>query len=170
MNDTDKFIVRISCEPQIKQPFDTNTFVDKILTTRVEKINESVISQLRELMKEKGITEFIGIDESKVLQLIEEHKALEILKEKLGVEMSVDDDFALLFVRIADNQCCIVGSVEGEQNIQALKRVLKYHEDIKPIVPSREIFIKEIMSGRVLNLEEKDKLIKKVGKKTSDLL
>lgn len=81
MDDKEKFVVRISCEPKV-EPIDIGgaKIVDKIFTARVEKVNESIISQLRDLMKEKGINELYAIDESKVLQLIDEHEALKIIK------------------------------------------------------------------------------------------
>lgn len=80
--DKEKFIVRISCEPKIT-PTDIGTkIVDKTLTLRVEKVNESVISQLRDLMKEKGVNELIAIDESKVLEMVKKAQAFNIIKEK----------------------------------------------------------------------------------------
>jgi hypothetical protein len=84
MKETDKFIVRICCEPQIKIADDDGitSFAQKITTMRVEKIDEGIIGQLREIMRTKGITELFAIDESKVLQLVKEHKAFEIIKEK----------------------------------------------------------------------------------------
>ena len=81
MDDKEKFIVRISCEPKITPTDIGAKFVDKMLTLRVEKVNESVISQLRELMKEKGINELIAIDESKVLEMVKKAQALDIFKE-----------------------------------------------------------------------------------------
>ena len=92
MKDTEKFITRIVCEPQVKSlEKGVYNIVDKILVARQEKVNESITSQLRDLMKEKGITELFTIDESKVLQLVKEHKALEIIKELF------DFDFAWRF-------------------------------------------------------------------------
>lgn len=89
MNDNDKFIVKISCEPKI-EPTDIGAkIVDKMLTLRVEKVNESVISQLRDLMKEKGINELYAIDESKVLEIVKKAQAFEIIKEK-GIYWGID--------------------------------------------------------------------------------
>ena len=82
MGENEKFIVRISCEPKI-EPNDIGAkIVDKMLTLRVEKVNESVISQLRELMKEKGINELIAIDESKVLEMVKKSQAFDIISKK----------------------------------------------------------------------------------------
>lgn len=76
-----KFVYEIKgC--QHKVDFDTNTIVDKILSTRTKKVDEEVIKQLRNFGKEKGINELILIDESKVLKIIKSLKALEIIKEK----------------------------------------------------------------------------------------
>ena len=80
MDDKEKFIVRISCDPKITPTDIGAKFVDKMLTLRAEKVNEIVISQLRDLMKEKGINELIAIDESKVLEMVKNAQALEIIK------------------------------------------------------------------------------------------
>ena len=90
MKETDKFIVRICCEPQIKIVDDDGmaSFTQKITTMRVEKIDEGIIGQLREIMRIKGITELFAIDESKVLQLVKEHKALELIKKCFYVAKS----------------------------------------------------------------------------------
>lgn len=78
--DCKRFVFRISCDPEINQT-ESNciSFVDKVVSTKAEKIEESIISQLKDIMKEKGITELYAIDISKVMQLVNEHKALNII-------------------------------------------------------------------------------------------
>ena len=78
---------RITCEPDIKLNEDgtMTTIVDKIVCGRVKNANELIVEQVREIMKENGISEFYGIDESKVLQLIQEHKAFEIMKKYIHI-------------------------------------------------------------------------------------
>ena len=76
-----KFVYKIKgCEN--KFGFDTNTIVEKILSTRAKKVDEEIIKQLKNIGEEKGINELILIDESKVLNLIKAVRALEIIKEK----------------------------------------------------------------------------------------
>lgn len=76
-----KFVYKIKgCEHKVD--FDTNAIVDKILSTRIKKVDEEVIMQLRNIGEEKGINELILIDESKVLKIIKSLKALEIIKKK----------------------------------------------------------------------------------------
>lgn len=76
-----KFVYKIQgCEHKVD--FDTNTIVDKILSTRAKTVDEEVIKQLRNIGEAKGINELILIDESKVLKIIKSLKALEIIKEK----------------------------------------------------------------------------------------
>lgn len=76
-----KFVYKIKgCEN--KFGFDTNTIVEKILSTRAKKVDEEIIKQLKNIGEEKGINELILIDESKVLDLIKAVRALEIIKEK----------------------------------------------------------------------------------------
>lgn len=76
-----KFVYKIKgCEHKLD--FDTNTIVDKILSTRAKKVDEEVIRQLRNIGEEKGINELILIDESKVLNLVKAIRALEIIKNK----------------------------------------------------------------------------------------
>lgn len=75
-----KFVYKIKgCEHKLD--FDTNTIVDKILSTRTKKVDEEVIRQLRNIGEEQGINELILIDETKVLKIIKSLKALEIIKE-----------------------------------------------------------------------------------------
>lgn len=82
MDDKEKFIVRISCEPKITPTDIGAKIVDKMLTLRVEKVNESIISQLRDLMKEKGVNELIAIDESKVLEIVKKAQAFDVIIAK----------------------------------------------------------------------------------------
>lgn len=84
MNEDNTLGFKITCEPQIK-PLNDNTIniVDKIVCGRVKSTNELIVEQIRSIMEDNNITEFYGIDENNVLQLIKEHKALEIIKKKL---------------------------------------------------------------------------------------
>ena len=59
-----------------------------------------------------------------------EHKALEILKENIGLKISidedsVDEDTACLYIPLDNGDICIVGYVEGKDKIELLKEVLK---------------------------------------------
>ena len=83
MNEDNTLGFKISCEPQIK-PLNDNTIniADKIVCGRVKSTNELIVEQIHSIMEDNNITEFYGIDENKVLQLIKEHQALEIIKEK----------------------------------------------------------------------------------------
>ena len=82
IDDKEKFVVRISCEPKITPTDISAEIVDKMLTLRVEKVNEIVISQLRDLMREKGINELIAIDESKALEMVKKAQAFDIVRNK----------------------------------------------------------------------------------------
>ena len=84
MEETQKFIYRIVCEPKITEDYTdfTSKLVTNLATTRLRAIDDSVISNLRELGKEKNIDFLIAIDESKVLQLVKEHQVLETIKTK----------------------------------------------------------------------------------------
>lgn len=74
-----KFVNKIECcEPKLD--FDTNTIVDKILSTRTKKVDEEVIRLLKSIGEERGINELIVIDESKVLNMIKAVRALEIIR------------------------------------------------------------------------------------------
>lgn len=76
-----KFVYKIQgCEHKLD--FDTNTIVDKILSTRAKQVDEEVIKQLRNIGEERGINELILIDESKVLNLVKAVRALEIIRNK----------------------------------------------------------------------------------------
>ena len=81
-----KFLYKIKgCEHKLD--FDTNTIVDKILSTRTKKVDEEVIRQLRNIGEERGINELILIDESKVLNLIKAVRALETIKDLCNLKV-----------------------------------------------------------------------------------
>lgn len=98
-------------------------------------------------------------------------KALNILANNLGVEMSIDGDFALLFVKVLKDindpqtyNYCIVGSVEGKENIETLKCALKHYENLSlPI--SNEKLVREIMGSKVVKVKRAKKGIRKMSDK-----
>lgn len=77
MKDTEKIVTALHLAPQLNIDKMTN----EIFVIRQQTINYAIMKQLQNLMHEKGITELYAIDESKVLQLIKEHNALEIIKK-----------------------------------------------------------------------------------------
>lgn len=83
MKDTEKIVTALHLAPQLH----IDKLADEIFVLRQQTINTAIIQQLQDLMHEKGITELYAIDESKVMQLIKEHNALEIIKNK-GVDVS----------------------------------------------------------------------------------
>lgn len=105
-----KFVYRIkACE--CKVDFDTNTMVDKILSTRTKKVDEEVIRQLRDIGKAKGINELILINESKVLKMIKSLKAFEIIKELLYlkvIQLLPNDSDTRLFVECGNFKASIL--------------------------------------------------------------
>lgn len=74
--------------------------------------------------------EFFLEGNSEQLAVIEQElKALDILTKSLALEMSVDEDYAVLSVKISKDKLCVVGSVKGKENIEPLKAVMKYYEE-----------------------------------------
>lgn len=88
MNDEHKFIYRIVCEPKITKNdnFTDGDFVSKLVTNmatmRLRAIDDSIIFNLREIGREKNIDLLIGIDESKVMKMVKDLEASEIVKNK----------------------------------------------------------------------------------------
>lgn len=76
MKDTEKIVTALHLAPQLNIDKMTN----EIFVIRQQTINYAIMKQLQELMHEKGITELYAIDENKVMQLIKEHNALEIIR------------------------------------------------------------------------------------------
>ena len=83
MKDDYKFVYKITCEPQLKvEPNnDFTALVEKLLTIRVKEINDVIIDQIRLVAKEKGITQLIAIDESKLAKMVNDLEVLEIIGE-----------------------------------------------------------------------------------------
>ena len=84
-----------------------------------------------------------------------ELKALDILTKSLALEMSVDEDYAVLSVKISKDKLCIVGSVKGKENIEPLKAVMKYYEEAPQFTDlDMEKLIKELLKGEVFKVNE----------------
>ena len=47
-----------------------------------EQVNDEIMKNIRQIMKEKGISEYYSIDEKRLLEIVEEAKAFEIIKNK----------------------------------------------------------------------------------------
>lgn len=62
--------------------------VDKNTYARVKSADEIIVEEVREIMKESGISDFYDIDENKILQLVKEHKAIEIIRNKPQHELA----------------------------------------------------------------------------------
>jgi hypothetical protein len=119
-----KFVYKIKgCEQ--KFDFDTNTIVDKILSTRAKKVDEEVIRQLRNIGEAKGINELILIDESKVLNMIKSLKALEIIKEKVMPLVNLDEgELCKDHYRVYDGELYMYTELTKEE-YDLLKEALK---------------------------------------------
>lgn len=48
-----------------------------------KQIDDEIIKNIRQIMKEKGISDYYSIDETRLLEIIEEARAFEIIKEKV---------------------------------------------------------------------------------------
>lgn len=87
----------------------------------------------------------------------QELKALDILTKSLALEMSVDEDYAVLFVKISKDKLCVVGNVKGKENIDPLKVVMKYYEEAPQFTDlDREKLTKELLKGEVFRVNEKN--------------
>lgn len=95
-----KFVYKISCEPKISPSQDITTITQKIIATRVKMIDEMTIKLLKEIAEEKGYSEILAIDESKVLKIVNDLKDFEWLKSKVSIEwfdkLSTDDKIKLM--------------------------------------------------------------------------
>ena len=88
MNEEHKFIYRIVCEPKITNNdklLDGNfvsNLVTNMATMRLRAIDDSIISNLREIGREKNIDLLIGIDESKIMNIVNDLEVLAIIEKK----------------------------------------------------------------------------------------
>ena len=123
MKDTEKFITALYQEPQLN----IGKFTNEIYLLRQKVINTAIIKELRNLMYEKGITELYAIDESKVMQLIKEHNALEIIKKYISMNRA--------FKNLANKESCNLTLVEikaliPDEEYEQIKGVL-YEQSTK---------------------------------------
>lgn len=85
MEDKYRFLYRIVCEPKITKDYSefTSELVTNLATMKLRAIDDSIISNLREIGREKNIDLLIGIDESKVMNMVRIVEAFEIIKNKV---------------------------------------------------------------------------------------
>lgn len=76
-----KFVYKISCEPKISPNQDITTIAQKIIGVRVKMFDEMTKELLKQIAEEKGYSEILVIDESKVDKFVKALKALEIIKK-----------------------------------------------------------------------------------------
>lgn len=77
-----KFVYKISCEPKISTNQDFATITQKMLATRVKMVDEMTIKLLKEIAEEKGYSEILAIDESKVANFVNVLKAYNLIINK----------------------------------------------------------------------------------------
>ena len=56
-----------------------------IIQRHQQQINEKIMKNIRQIMKEKGISEYYSIDETRLLEIIEEAKAFEMIKNTFSL-------------------------------------------------------------------------------------
>ena len=77
-----KFVYKISCEPKISSNQDFATITQKMIATRAKMVNEATIKLLKEIAEEKGYSEILIIDESKVANFVNVLKAYNLIINK----------------------------------------------------------------------------------------
>ena len=75
-----KFVYKISCEPKISPNQDVTTIAQKIIGIRAKMFDDMTKELLKQIAEEKGYSELLVIDESKVDNFVKALKALEIIK------------------------------------------------------------------------------------------
>lgn len=77
-----KFVYKISCEPKISPNQDIATITQKIIGVRVQMFDEMTRKLLKEIAEEKGYSEILVIDESKVANYVNVLKAYNLIINK----------------------------------------------------------------------------------------
>ena len=77
-----KFVYKISCEPKISPNQDITTIAQKIIGVRVQMFDEMTRKLLKEIAEEKGYSEILVIDESKVANYVNVLKAYNLIINK----------------------------------------------------------------------------------------
>ena len=77
-----KFVYKISCEPKISPNQDITTIAQKIIGVRVQMFDEMTRKLLKEIAEEKGYSEILAIDESKVANYVNVLKAYNLIINK----------------------------------------------------------------------------------------
>ena len=85
MEDRNKFAYVLKCNPipDVKPSDDnTTTLTQRIASIHLKNINDAVLNNLRQVGKEKGITDLIVIDEYKVADMVKRAKAYDLIALK----------------------------------------------------------------------------------------
>lgn len=77
-----KFVYKISCEPKISPNQDITAITQKIIGVRVQMFDEMTRKLLKEIAEEKGYSEILVIDESKVANYVNVLKAYNLIINK----------------------------------------------------------------------------------------
>ena len=77
-----KFVYKVSCEPKISPNQDITTIAQKIIGVRVQMFDEMTRKLLKEIAEEKGYSEILVIDESKVANFVNVLKAYNLIINK----------------------------------------------------------------------------------------
>lgn len=68
--------------PTLDHSKDSFEYSIKFIVQRLqEQINEAIIKNIRQIMKEKGVSEYYAINEKRLLEIVEEAKAFELIKD-----------------------------------------------------------------------------------------
>lgn len=76
--------------PTLDHSKDSFEYAIKFIVQRQQKeINDEIMKNIRQIMKEKGISEYYSIDEKRLLEIIEEAKAFEMIKDTFSLRQAL---------------------------------------------------------------------------------
>lgn len=71
--------------PQLDHSVDVFEYATRILVDRQKKIDEQLLKAINEVMETHKITDYYGIDETRLLEIIEEARAFEMIKNTFSL-------------------------------------------------------------------------------------
>lgn len=64
-------------------------YVSKAMVTKNKEINDEILKNINEIIQENDIDDYYGIDEKRLIEIIEEAKAFELIKDTFSMRNAV---------------------------------------------------------------------------------
>jgi len=65
--------------------------IRSMIDTNTQKVNERIVKEINKIMLKNGVRDYYGIDEKRLMEIIDEAKAFEIIKSTFSLRQALID-------------------------------------------------------------------------------